>query len=288
MVELVAPLAARRHKVDVYVPSSRFGRQAFPGIRVATVGDFTGARYDVVIYNSGLGVPTLDRIRRMSARKLMCQHSYDVHDPGLRLADAVWYPSRVCMLADKATRYRKFVVNPPVDPDRYSVTPGEKVGLCLSSPWKGGLLVADIARALPQHEFLVVKDPRGHGVDRFKGLGNVELADFLQPKEFYGRTRVQLLPSKSESYGRVGVEGAISGIPLIASTDPGIREAMQGYGTFIPRNEPAKWIAAVDRLMSDPAAWQRASLTMKARAAINDYTADQAAFCAQVERLAAR
>lgn len=294
-LELITPLHKRRadqrqrpHQVDVFVPSSRFVRQV-AGVRVATVGDFDGVHgYDVVIYNSGLGAETLDRIRRIRAPKLMCQHSYDTRDPGLRFADAVWYPSHACMRADRNAGYEKFVVPPPVNPDLYRTRPGRKIGLSLSSHWKGGAIVAQVAKALPRRRFLVVKDGRGNGVGLFKGLRNVELVDFMEPGDFYSQCRIQLLPSRSESYGRVGVEGAVSGIPLVASRCPGIREAMRGHGIFLPRNDVGRWVETVDGLMSDPGQWKRASLDVLARARAIDYEGDQARFCRMVERVAGK
>lgn len=294
-LELITPLHTRRengrqrpHQVDVFVPSSRFVRHT-PGVNVATVGDFDGVYgYDVVIYNSGLGEATLDRIRRIRAPKLMCQHSYDTGDPGLRFADAVWYPSNACMRVDRNTGYEKFVVPPPVNPGLYRTRPGRKIGLSLSSHWKGGAIVAQIARALPRRRFLVVKDGRGNGVGLFKGLRNVELVDFMEPRDFYSQCRIQLLPSQSESYGRVGVEGAVSGIPLVASRCPGIREAMQGHGIYLPRNSVGRWVETVDGLMSDPGQWKRASLDVAMRARVIDYEGDQARFCRMVEGVAGK
>lgn len=294
-LELITPLHTRRedqrqrpHQVDVFVPSSRFVRQV-AGVRVATVGDFDGVHgYDVVIYNSGLGAATLDRIRRIRAPKIMCQHSYDTRDPGLRFADAVWYPSNTCMRADRNTGYEKFVVPPPVDPDLYRTRPGRKIGLSLSSHWKGGAIVAQVAKALPRRRFLVVKDGRGNGVALFKGLRNVELVDFMEPRDFYSQCRIQLLPSRSESYGRVGVEGAVSGIPLVASRCPGIREAMRGHGIYLPRNGIGRWVETVDGLMSDPGKWKRASLDVAIRARAIDYEGDQNRFCRMVEEIAGK
>lgn len=285
-VELVVPLAARGHRVDVFVPSARFV-SAVDGVTVRPVNQYRSVvGYDVVLYNSGLPAATLGLVAKSKARKLMFQHSYNTTDPGLRLAHMVWYPSNACAAVHKGGRYRKIVVPPPIDPDRYRTKPGTKIGLSLSSPWKGGHVIAQVARTLPQHQFLVVKDGRGNGVSLFQGLANVELVDFLEPRDFYSRCRVQVFPSKSESYGRVGVEGAVSGIPLVASNDPGIREAMAGHGIYLPRTGVAKWVTTVNRLMTDRKAWAAASKDVLERAGTVNYRADQKAFCDHVEQLA--
>lgn len=287
-VELVAPLARAGHIVDVFVPSPRFV-QTFDNetLAVFPLGQYrSNTPYDVIMYNSGLPSGTLGLIARAKGRKLMMQHSYQTNDPGLRLADMVWFPSQACARVDRGGRYRKVVTPPPIDPERYRTKPGRLVGLSLSSPWKGGTVIAAVARSLPQHRFLVVKDGRGNGVSLFKGLRNVDLVDFMDPRDFYAQCRIQVFPSKSESYGRVGVEGAVSGIPLIASNDAGIMEAMGRHGIFLPRTDLTKWTRTVDRLMTDRKAWVAASADVRERAMQIDHAGDQAAFRELVETLA--
>jgi glycosyltransferase involved in cell wall biosynthesis len=287
MVELLAPLAAAGHTVDVFV-TAVLAQPVVEGVTVRRFRDLDPrTRYDVTIYNSGLPGNALDTVKRLPGRKLMCQHSYQTDDPGLRFAHKVWFPSNAARRAHTMSLQGTwmFVVPPPIDPERYRTTPGTHVSLSLSSPWKGGQLVARMARAMPAYPFLVVKDGRGNGVELFRGLRNVELVDFLQPRDFYGRTRVQLFPSRSETYGRVGVEGAVSGIPLVASKDPGIREAMGGHGIFLDRENTIGWVRAVSRLMDDQAAWERASRDVLTRGKAVTYRADQAAFVHEVETL---
>lgn len=292
MVELLTPLAAAGHAVDVCVTAvlSPYTDEG-PPINVHRVRDLDSrARYDVIVYNSGLPANVLDTIRRMPGRKLMCQHSFQTADPGLRFADKVWFPSYAAMRAHTLSLQatRMFVVPPPIDPDRYRTIPGRKVGLSLSSPWKGGQLVAAMARAMPRTDFLVVKDGRGNGVSLFRGLRNVELVDFMDPRDFYARTRVQVFPSRSETYGRVGVEGAISGIPLVASPVPGIKEAMDGHGIYLNRDDTRAWVRTVTRLMTDGDAWHVASADVAQRGELVRYREDQARFRVEVEALAAR
>ena len=285
-VELVAPLARAGHSVDVFVPSPRFVQPVDEPLSVQPLGQYrSNTPYDVILYNSGLPSGTLGLIARAKGRKLMMQHSYQTNDAGLRLADVVWYPSHACARVDRGGRYRKIVTPPPIDPERYRTKPGRLVGLSLSSPWKGGAVIAAVARSLPQHRFLVVKDGRGNGVSLFKGLRNVDLVEFMDPREFYAQCRVQVFPSKSESYGRVGVEGAVSGIPLVASNDPGIREAMGGHGIYVPRTDLRKWTQTVDHLMTDVKAWRAASADVAKRAETITHAEDQAAFVWHVEAL---
>ena len=78
-------------------------------------------------------------------------------------------------------------------------------------------------------------------------------------RQIYRETRLLIMPSKYESYGRVAAEAAISGIPTICADLPGLREAMGGHATYLPLGAPAKlWAAAVERFQ-DPVTWARAS-----------------------------
>lgn len=286
-VELLTPLAAAGHAVEVFVTAGAPQAPEMGGVSVQRFRDFDPARrYDVVIYNSGLGPAARSTVLAMRARKLMCQHSYDVHDLGLRFADRVWFPSQAVMRVHHGP-YERFVVPPPINPAMYLTKPGSKIGAPSTSPWKGGALVAYLARKMPHREFIVVRDPRGHGASAFKGLPNVELRAFMEPRQFYARTRVLLFPSKSESYGRVAVEAAVSGIPVVASTCAGIREAMGGHGIFLERNgAQGRWVTVVDRLMKDPEYWRKASLDVIARGSKTRYRQTQAAFVREVEAMA--
>lgn len=293
MVELLTPLAAAGHVVDVCVTavlSPYAGDPAAP-MNVRRIRDLDSrAPYDVIVYNSGLPASVLETIRTMPGRKLMCQHSFQTGDPGLRFAEKVWFPSHAARRAHTLSLQNTtmFVVPPPIDPDRYRTIPGRKVGLSLSSPWKGGQLVAAMARAMPRTDFLVVKDGRGNGVSLFRGLRNVELVDFMDPRDFYARTRVQVFPSRSETYGRVGVEGAISGIPLVASQAPGIKEAMDGHGIYLNRDDTRAWVRTVTRLMNDGDAWHVASADVAQRGQDVRYRENQDQFRAEVEALGYR
>lgn len=290
MVELLGPLVAAGHVVDVYVTAVT-PREVLDGVRVRSIRDLPPtARPDVVVYNSGLSGAVLSKIKALPGRKLMCQHSFQTTDPGLQFADQVWFPSNAALDAHdgvKGVTRNRFVSSPPIDPERYRTTPGDRISLCLSSPWKGGRLVAQMARVMTRHRFLVVKDSRGNGVDLFRGLRNVELVDFLDPRDFYSRTRVQVFPSRSETYGRVGVEAALSGIPLVASMAPGIREAMQGRGIYHDVGDLRAWVRTVTTLMDDDAAWTLASIQARRRGDAVDYHGDQAAFVREVESLGA-
>ena len=132
------------------------------------------------------------------------------------------------------------VLHPPVFPHDYE-TSGD--GGCLT--WigcgtaKGRDVVLALARQLPDESFLFVTSD-----DIVDPPANVELVrPSRDMKSVYGRTRLLLMPSQHESYGRVAVEAAMSGIPTIASDLPSVREATAGHATYVAAGE--SWTGAV-------------------------------------------
>ena len=120
------------------------------------------------------------------------------------------------------------VVHPPVDPDEYRVTPGEMVALINCSEAKGVNTAIALAKANPDVGFLFVEGAYGEQVK--PELANCEwMEQVADARDIYAKTRVLLIPSLYESYGRVGREAAASGIPVICSDTPGLRESMGEY-----------------------------------------------------------
>lgn len=285
-LEQISALAYRGHDVTVVLPGMR-SHEYTEGVTVRTLGDFNrDDAWDVVVFNSGLVVPMTRAVNATSAPKLMCQHSYNTRDVGLKTADTVWYPSRACRVADPGRAYRKFNSAPPINPARYLTRPGDAIGAVSTSPAKGGDVVAAIARRMPRRRFVVARDPAGEGEHLFRGVRNVEVIPFGDPKRFYARCRVLLFPSVTESYGRAPVEAALSGIPTIASPLRAVKEALGGRGIFLPRGNVALWVRETERLMRHATTWQAASTRARQRAESLDYSASRARFVSEVERLA--
>jgi glycosyltransferase involved in cell wall biosynthesis len=180
------------------------------------------------------------------------------------------------------------VVRPPVDPARYATTPGDRVTLVNLTPAKGGDLLAELVRRMPDVQFLAVKGGYGHQVVP-PAASNVEVLDTVPNSrmrdEVYARTRVLLMPSEYESWGRVGVEAMASGIPVLATPTPGLLESLGTGGTFIDRGDLDGWMAAI-AVMSVEESWRAASKRALKRSAELRPDRDLAAWCAAVEALA--
>ncbi|WP_329521167.1 glycosyltransferase family 4 protein [Spirillospora sp. NBC_01491] len=183
------------------------------------------------------------------------------------------------------------VVRPPVFADDYRTTPGEHVTLVNLNADKGGHLFWELAERLPHLRFLGVKGAYGQQILRRGGLPNVEVIDHLPGEQMrdlvYARTRVLLVPSASESWGRVAAEAMASGIPVVAAPTTGLAECLGEAAIFAERADPDAWQSAVASLM-EPAQWAAASERALARSKALDPAADLAAWCQAIEDLAAK
>jgi len=130
---------------------------------------------------------------------------------------------------------------------------------------KGVHVFYELARLMPDVEFLGVVG--GYDDQIIERLPNVEIHPHTaDPREFWAKTRLLLIPSSHESFGMVGIEAAVSGIPAIAHPTPGLLESLGDAGTFAHRTFLSDWQDAVQRLLQ-PEEWQAASKRARARAA---------------------
>ena len=167
------------------------------------------------------------------------------------------------------------VIRPPVTPTDYATTPGTNVTLVNLYANKGPHVLWALAERMPHVGFLAVMG--GYGPQQIPDVvpPNVEIVPNTphMRDEVYARTRILLMPSDYESWGRVGVEAMCSGIPVVAHPTTGLRESLGGAGTFVDRQDLPGWETAVAGLLK-PRAWGRASKLAKARAAELDPAPD--------------
>jgi glycosyltransferase involved in cell wall biosynthesis len=161
----------------------------------------------------------------------------------------------------------QIVVRPPVDPAYYATdnTGAKDITLINLTENKGAKLFYDLARAMRSHSFLAVKG--GYDQQMIDSGANLTVIDNQSDiRPVYARTRVLLVPSLIETYGRVAVEAMASGIPVIANETAGLREACGDAAVFLDRNRPTDWIDELKRL-DDPTYYAKRSKAAKDRAA---------------------
>lgn len=150
------------------------------------------------------------------------------------------------------------VVHPPVEPQEYAVGDEERTGerlvtLLNLSDAKGGPLFWHLAELMPHRQFLAVMGAYAHQALPDTVPANVTLIANTPRvvRDVYARTAVLLMPSSYESWGRCAVEAACSGIPTVAHPTEGLVESMASTGVWCDRDDPAQWVAAIDRLYDD-------------------------------------
>ncbi|MBG6214067.1 MAG: glycosyltransferase [Cryobacterium sp.] len=86
--------------------------------------------------------------------------------------------------------------------------------------------------------------------------------------------RLVLVPSHSETYGLVALEGAASGVPVIAAASGGLREAVVdgATGLVLESRDPRVWGDAIARLLTDPQRARRLSVAAREHAVQLDWT----------------
>jgi glycosyltransferase involved in cell wall biosynthesis len=179
------------------------------------------------------------------------------------------------------------VVRPVVYYNEYVTKPGKAVTIVNLFENKGGAQFWRIVEQMPDVQFLAVRGGYGQQIIPDQVPDNVEVIDNTanMKDDVYARTRILLMPSDYESWGRVGVEAMASGIPVVAHPTRGLKESLGSAGTFVHRDDTAAWVKAIRGLRS-PKGWAEASKAAKARVAELDADKDLHTWVSAVEMLA--
>jgi glycosyltransferase involved in cell wall biosynthesis len=162
------------------------------------------------------------------------------------------------------------VLHSPLDVERYKVARrGAKyITLINQSGAKGVELMWKLAWRMPEYKFLAVEGPynRQHIRDDIPNVTNMKFVDHEDVSQVYARTRVLLTPSSHESWGRVAAEAMCSGIPVVSSNVPGLREAVGPSGVFLDRSDVEAWEKELRALMDDQTYYRTRSSQARTRA----------------------
>lgn len=166
------------------------------------------------------------------------------------------------------------IVRPIVDPEEYAISTSREY-ITLVNLWdgdgktmsKGPHTFYHLAYRFPQYKFLGLAG--GYGEQVIKDLPNVTIVENTPriKEEVYARTKIVLMPSLYESYGRVTVEAAASGIPSILSPTPGLKEAMGDAALYAEPSDYAMWGKHLSHLMT-PRGYNRYSKLASERSSL--------------------
>lgn len=277
-VDGVTVYTARRSKAD---PFAWFGTEHQPDVVITHLENVH--RAGVLAGRYGVPVVVLMHNDEIQSRELL-----RVTRPSLVVYNTHWLRHRVetwCRGRGIAPP-RQITVRPPVDPARYAVTPGDAVTLVNVCPDKGSGVFYALAHRFPRRRFLAVAG--AYGEQDIRAAPNVTMLGHVPPTVMrslvYAQTRVLLMPSVYESYGRVAAEAICSGIPVIAHPTEGLREALGPAGIYRDRDDIDAWADAL-RTLRDPRAWLAASRRALRRAESLDPADELASWVSTVEEV---
>lgn len=199
------------------------------------------------------------------------------------------------------------ILHPPVFPARYSVEPAGKCATLIGlSHLKGVMQFIRAAHDLPDVQFLGVQGAYDDQIldaggivnwDRGTRSGNLATPPNITSgppipdlRPVYANTRVLLVLSKHESWGRVAHEAMVSGIPVIAHPTPGLLECCGDAAIFVERDRPGELALQIHNLCSGSdesqrQAWDAASIKSLERAAELEPTPQLEALEKRLERI---
>jgi len=271
-------------QVMPHEPSSRAFQSAVP--RASAVVSHLESVPGAACLARGHGVPLI----------VVCHNTFDLTwqpmqtgSSALAVVNSQWMLAEAeAALTDAPCRPGQvLVVRPPVWPEEYRTTRGECLTLVNCTMSKGAGVLAELAERMPDRKFLAVRG--GYGEQQPPDLDNVIVLDHMPGRQMrdavYARTRLLLMPSDYESWGRVGVEAMASGIPVLAHPTEGLTESLGNAGVFCDREDVDAWQAAIENL-DNQTAYRAASRRAAARSRALDPGADLAAWCDAVEETA--
>lgn len=306
LVSMLRPLVDRGHDVQVWL--SRYGSAHEPydyrGVRVVPLEarlDFATVvrRADVLVSHLEC-VPSTSALARGYGKPVVvvCHNTHAATfrhmaagGTALAVYNSLWMEREAeLFFAEYPKSVRpesSLVVRPPVFADEYRTKPGKAVALINCNAEKGGRVLEALARRMPDTGFLAVRGAYGEQI--LPDLPNVEVVEHVDGQDMrervFARTRVLLMPSSYESWGRAGVEALASGIPVVAHPTPGLCESLGEAGVFVDRGDVDGY-EAVLRKLATSAEYRLAAKRARARSAELDPAADLAAWCDAVEALA--
>lgn len=210
---------------------------------------------------------------------------YDETDP------KYWAVFNSASLKDAHSRIaedRVHILRPPVDWREYEIPQSKMhpkyVTLSNLNENKGGQILIDIAKAAPEIQFLGVRGSYWKQIEDPTLKNITYINNTPQIKEVYENTKILIMPSKEETWGRTAVEAMSSGIPVVVSPTPGLKECCQDSALFVERQNIKEWVRLLRRLTNDSTFYTEYSARGHVRARQLEPTHDMEVFLEWYEK----
>jgi glycosyltransferase involved in cell wall biosynthesis len=288
---------SKPYKYDVWVASPGFPQRTYDGIRCFDLYD-TKTLFEVlsatkVIHSHSyvyrkqmlwlsrtLGIPFVEWVHTDNYVRSIPKKDW----MDKRIEGRQWTVFNSKSLKDSAPtlpeKYTKIVL-PIVDYRVYAIDNDKKqpkyVTLSNVNDNKGGPLLIQLAKALPEIEFQGIlggyrKQVTAEGIPNLRYIQHT-----TEIKEVYAQTWVQIMPSKEETWGRTAVEAMSSGIPVVVSPTPGLRECCKDSAIYCDRGDLEAWVVTLRKLREDKEYYNQRSTSALERARALDPNPELAA-----------
>ncbi len=146
------------------------------------------------------------------------------------------------------------ILHPPCEYDYYNVSENpienEYITLINIDQNKGGRILQKVAKALPDKKFLGViggySSPSDAGQIKDQPPNVQIMENTSDILSVYRKTRILLMPSAYESWGRTATEAMCNGIPVICTPTPGLKENCSYAGLFVPARKKVESIRSIE------------------------------------------
>lgn len=162
----------------------------------------------------------------------------------------------------------KIIVYPPIDVEKYEVynSSAKSVTLINLFEKKGANTFWKLVELMPNQEFIGVIGGYGKQIIPKELPNNVKIIKHTPNiKEVYKQTKILLVPSVYESWGRVGMEAYSSGIPVIANPTEGLLESLSYAGIFVDEKDVEGYAKVINKLMDNIVYYEEVSKNAKSR-----------------------
>ena len=223
--------------------------------------------------------PILPDVRKVNSRgynrPIVATCHFDGNYNAIRTTNATSWSEMLCFINKiMETNYRKNImpwpsqirrtetIRPLMHRDKIEIVEpfkGDCITLVNANQNKGVHQFLELARRMPSRKFLGVLPYYGE-LQIPPSPGNIEWVRFDDDiRNILKRTRILLVPSYYESFGRIAVEAMLNRIPVLYSTPnknsiypggstEGVDEWIQPAGISCNRDDPTEWIQAIEHL----------------------------------------
>ena len=145
-------------------------------------------------------------------------------------------------------KQRSMIFRPPLFAERYAKEKTGRNAITLVNCWpdKGGNILIELAKLMPEREFIGVLGGYGEQVRGY--LPNLKyIVNSPNMADVYADTEILIQPSTYESYGKAACEAMSTGCAVICTDTPGLRESLSYAGIFVERTADA-YKEAIEKL----------------------------------------